>query len=157
MKVKASSGLCLALALTVALAGCVTKESRPMPIKTAAKASSPVPADELLDVSVQLLDPNVPKVEKEQIAKRIDPAVRAAEARYMAARLAATLQDTGYWGQVRVVPTGASALDVNVSGTIVESDGAHLKLSIAAADSSGRQWLNKTYAGRLPAISDRIK
>ena len=148
-----SHGLCLLVALGAVMAGCVTQESRPLPIKIAAKASSPVPAEELLDVSIQLLDPNVPKLEKEQVTKRIDPAVRGAEARYMSARLASTLQDTGYWGQVRVVPEGAAALDVNVSGTIVESDGQHLTLAIAATDSSGKQWLNKTYAGKADTRS----
>ncbi len=147
MKRKAS-GLCLVLALGAALAGCVTSETRPLPITTAAKPSNPVPAEELLDVSIQLLDPNVPKTEKEQLAKRIDPAVRAAEARYMSTRLAATLRDTGFWGQVRVVPAGATTLDVNVSGSILESDGAHLKLAIVAADASGKQWLKKSYDGR---------
>ncbi len=102
---------------------------------------------QLLDVGIGVFDANVPATEKEQKAHRMDPDVRAAEARYMPVLLASTLQGTGYWGQVRVVPRGLTAFDVNIAGTIVESTGQKLKLAIVATDATGHVWLSKNYEG----------
>ncbi len=131
----------------IAVSGCVTSETRPQPLSTAHKAEVEVAEPQLLDVGVGIFDANVPATEKEQKAKRVDPDVRAAEARFIPVLLATTLQGTGYWGQVRVVPSGLTAFDVNVSGTILESTGQILKLAIAATDATGHVWLSKTYEG----------
>ena len=131
----------------IAVSGCVTSETRPQPLSTAHKAEVEVAEPQLLDIGVGIFDANVPATEKEQKAKRVDPDVRAAEARFIPVLLATTLQGPGYWGQVRVVPSGLTAFDVNVSGTILESTGQILKLAIAATDATGHVWLSKTYEG----------
>lgn len=131
----------------VALSGCVTRETLPQPLSSAHKAPAEVAEAQLLDVGIAVFDPNVPATEKEQKAQRIDPAVRTAEARYMPVLLATTVQGTGYWGQVRVVPRGLAAFDVNLAGTILESTGQKLKLAIVATDATGRAWFSKTYEG----------
>jgi hypothetical protein len=133
--------------LVMAVSGCVTSETRPQPLSSAHKAEAEVPEPLLLDVGIGLFDPHVPATEKEQKAQRVDPDIRAAEARYMPVLLATTLQGTGYWGQVRVVPHGVSAFDVNVAGTILDSSGQKLKLAIVATDATGHEWLSKTYEG----------
>jgi hypothetical protein len=130
-----------------ALSGCVTRETLPQPLSSAHKAEVEVAEPQLLDVGVGIFDPNVPATEKEQKAKRVDPDVRAAEARYMPVLLATTLQGTGYWGQVRVVPHGLSTFDVNVAGTILESTGQKLTLAVVASDATGHVWLSKNYEG----------
>jgi len=130
--------------MVAALAGCVT-ETRPPPLASAHKAAAEVAEPLLLDVGISVFDPNVPATEKEQKAQRVDPDVRAAEARYIPVLLATTLQGTGYWGQVRVVPHGVSDFDVNVSGTILESTGQKLRLAIVAADATGHVWFSKNY------------
>jgi hypothetical protein len=137
----------LGLAGTLTMSACVTSEKLPLPLAAAVKSTVQLPQAELLDVAVELFDPNVPALEKDQLAQRIDPNVRAAEARYMPVLLADTLQSSGYWGQVRVVPRGAALFDVNVSSTIVASAGGELKLAVKARDSTGREWLSKTYQG----------
>jgi hypothetical protein len=139
------TGLMLGAALT--LAGCVTQETLPQPLASAHKAEAEVPEPLLLDVGVGIFDPNVPATEQEQKSEGVDPDVRAAEARYMPVLLAKTLQDTGYWGQVRVVPRGLTDFDLYVDGKIVVSDGEELKLAIKATDASGHEWLSKTYHG----------
>jgi hypothetical protein len=133
--------------MATVLAGCVTQESLPQPIAAAHKAQAEVPEPLLLDVGVGVFDPNVPATEKEQQESGIDPDVRAAEARYMPVLLAKTLQDTGFWGQVRVVPRGLTDFDLYVDGRILASNGEQLKLAITATDASGHAWLSKTYKG----------
>ena len=135
------------VALAATVAGCVTRETLPQPIESAHKATAEIAEPQLLDVGVGIFDPNVPATEKEQKSQRIDPDVRGAEARYMPVLLAKTLQGTGYWGQVRVVPRGLSTFDVNVAGKILASDGRELKLAIVAADATGRVWFSKNYDG----------
>ncbi len=135
---------CLAL---IAVSGCVTRETLPQPLSSAHKAEAEVAEPQLLDVGIGVFDANVPATEKEQKAKRVDPDVRAAEARYVPVLLATTMQGTGYWGQVRVVPRGLTTFDVNVGGTILESTGEKLKLAIVAADATGHVWFSKNYEG----------
>jgi hypothetical protein len=59
-----------------------------------------------------------------------------------------SLQRTGYWGAVRVVPDSNNA-HVQVRGTILQSDGERLSLTIEASDSRGLQWFEKTYSEAL--------
>ena len=132
----------------VAAAGCVVQDERPMAPIAATKATAEIPQDELLDVGVHLFDPNVPDDEKEQEARRIFPDVRKAESRYMPVMLRDTLESTGQWGQVRVLPADSSSSDVNVEGRILESTGREIKLAIRATDATGRVWLDKEYEGQ---------
>lgn len=129
----------------LALGGCMTRETRPLPRLNAIQASSEIPESQLLDVGVRLFDENVPADEKVQEKERIFPDVRKAEARYFAMQLRNTMEGTGHWGQVRVIPADADALDVRVSGKILESNGMLLRLDITVDDSSGRPWFHKLY------------
>ncbi len=140
---RASAPLVLA-ALALGMSACVV-ETRPVDRVNAVQATTEIAQEQLLDVGVQLLDPNIPEDEKEQEELKIFPDVRKAESRYMPMRLRSTLEGTGQWGQVRVVPAEADSLDVIVSGRILESNGMRLKLDISVRDASGRTWLTKVY------------
>ena len=113
----------------------------------AQKATAEIPADELLDVGIHVFDPNIPKDEKQLEAERIFPDVRKAESRFMPVMLRDTLEGTGQWGQVRVLPADSATSDLNIEGRIVESTGLELKLAIKATDATGRVWLDKEYQG----------
>src|SRR4051812_10535780 len=139
-----SSLLSVALA-ALALSGCMTHETRPLPRLNAIQAAEEIPEAQLLDVAVKLLDENVPADEKKREKERIFPDVRKAEARYFAMQIRNTLEGSGQWGQVRVIPVDENAMDVQVSGKIIESNGMTLKLDIAVSDASGRQWFRKEY------------
>jgi len=76
--------------------------------------------------------------------KGVFPDVRKSEARYIPFQLKQTLQSTGYWGAVRVVPA-ANAVDVMVSGTIRKSHGKNLEVEIEVLDARGQRWLKKRY------------
>jgi hypothetical protein len=134
------------MALTISLSGCMTHETRPLPRINAVQASTEIPQDQLLDVGVRLLDENVPKDEKTQEKERVFPDVRRAEARYIAMQMRNTLEGTGHWGQVRVMPADADALDVHVSGKILESTGAMLRVDVTVSDATNRVWFHKQYA-----------
>ena len=136
-----------ACALLVLAAGCVVQDQRPVAPVVAQKATAEIPQDELLDVGIHLFDPSIPADEKEQEKQRIFADVRKAESRYMPLMLRDTLEGTGHWGQVRVLPADSSVSDVNIEGRIVESTGSELKLAIRAQDATGRVWLDKEYAG----------
>jgi hypothetical protein len=125
--------------------GCMTHESRPLPRINAIQAAQEIPQDQLLDVGVRLFDENLPKDEKKMEQQHIFPEVRKAEARYFPMQVRNTLEGTGHWGQVRVMPADAEALDVHVSARILESNGQVLKLDVTVTDSSGRMWFRKEY------------
>ena len=138
----------VALALSAAafvVAGCVTQETRPQPRVKAIQASTEIPAAQLLDVGVRLFDENVPTEEKRLEREHIFPEVRKAEARYFPMQIRNTLEGTGHWGQVRVIPKDADSLDVHVSGRILESTGQLLRVEIVVSDATGHQWFKREY------------
>jgi len=98
----------------------------------------------LLDVGIMNFSPGVPAnndVEK----TRIYPEVRMAEARYIPYHLKTTLQGTGFWGAVRVIPSEYAFTDVMVSGAIENSDGEYVTIKVKAADALGRHWFERSY------------
>ncbi len=133
------------IAAVAALSGCVTHETRPLPQIQPIQASAEIPPEQLLDVGVRLFDANVPEDEKTLEKEHIFPEVRKAEARFIPMQIRNTLEGTGHWGQVRVMPEEAEALDVYVSGVILESSGQMLNLDVTVTDATGRTWFRKTY------------
>jgi hypothetical protein len=128
-------------------AGCVVQDERPMAPVVAQKATAEIPQAELLDVGVRMFDPNIPPDPAEQEKRGIYPDVRKAESRYMPVLLRDTLESTGQWGQVRVLPAESSGSDVNIAARIIESDGSVLQLAVTVTDATGRTWLRKDYEG----------
>jgi hypothetical protein len=136
-----------ALLATALLAGCVVNEQRPMERIAAERATTEVAEDELLDVGVRLFDPNVPATTEQQEKDRVFPEVRKAESRYIPLVIRDTLEDTGQWGQVRVLPGDGTGMEVFVDGRILESDGRELRLQLTVSDATGRTWFSKVYEG----------
>ena len=147
-----------AAAVAMLAAGCVVKETRPLPKLTAVQATREIPAEQLLDVGIRLFAPGLTKEIEEHPElgekKRIYPDIRKAEARYMPTLLRSTLEGTGQWGAVRVVPFNALT-DVTVDGRIVESSGYALTLEVGVADATGRHWFTKTYSQRADTSAYR--
>ena len=138
---------CVVLVLMLGAAGCVVQDERPMAPVVAQKATAEIPQAELLDVGVRMFDPNIPPDPVEQEKRGIYPDVRKAESRYMPVLLRDTLESTGQWGQVRVLPAESSGSDVNIGARIIESDGSVLQLAVTVTDATGRTWLRKDYEG----------
>jgi hypothetical protein len=135
------------LALACQLSGCMVSETKPLPKINAVQAKVQIPEDELLDVGVHEFDANIPEEianDPEALAKkRIYPDIRKAEARYIPTMLRSTLEASGQWGAVRVVPTNLEFIDVRVHGRILESTGAKLAVEVSVTDSTGRAWITK--------------
>ena len=114
------------------------------------KATTEIPENQLLNVSIEVFDPGeLPEDPKDANGLSMD--IREAEARYMPEELRSTMEKTGYWGAVRVVPSGMTGGELVVAGTILASNGEQLDLHISASDSSGRQWFSKQYRGGVEA------
>lgn len=133
------------LLLALLVSACSTQKVVKENATRATVAEQEVPESQLLDVAVQIFDPGLPATDKEIEEAGLFPEVRRAEARYIPYQLKETLQTTGYWGAVRVVPDARTVNDLQVSGRIVQSHGESLELEVRAVDSTGRVWLDKTY------------
>lgn len=109
-------------------------------------ARTEVPEELLLDVGIEIFDPGLPPGDEYALEDEgVYPDIRRAEARFFAVQLMETLQSTGLWGAVRVVPPGTDTVDLRVMGRIVESDGLELELDIRAIDAAGEEWLDRDY------------
>ena len=117
------------------------------PHEKAIQATTEVPEDQLLDVSVEVFDPGIPDLTTMTTKEKegIYPEVRKSEARYVPMQLKETLQATGFWGAVRVVPAETSSAEVTVTGQIVKSTGKDLVVKVQVIDISGREWLAKKF------------
>jgi hypothetical protein len=146
---------CLIL-LAIMLAGCSTTGLKrniegEVPVQ---KAIAQIPEDQLLDVWIELFDAGeLPEDEEDVSGLSMD--IRKAEARYMPEQLRHTVEKTGYWGAVRVVPQGTEGSEVLVRGKILVSDGENLELEISALDANGRVWFTNTYKSEATVESYR--
>jgi len=118
------------------------------------KSETEISEDQLLDVWIELFDPGALPDDKED-ASGLSKEIREAEARYMPLQLRDTMEKTGYWGAVRVVPQGTAGGELLVRGTIVVSDGENLELAITALDASGREWFSSTYQAEVSLVAYR--
>ncbi len=139
------------LLVASALAGCSVGRTIDYEQTELVRAAAEVPDDERLDVGIMLFDPGVaPGSEEAAEKKLIFPEVRQAEARYMPYQLKATMEASGEWGSVWVVPERSDAVDITVLGRIDKSDGLDAVLRVGAWDATGREWLNKKYSTTVP-------
>ncbi len=96
-----------------------------------------------LDVGVLVFDPGLDEdYDNEDV---VLPEIRIAESNYHAQHLVSTLQRSGHWGAVRVLPNDAIQVEVFVDGKILQSDGETLEFAITVYDATGRQWFKKEY------------
>src|SRR6185436_6803931 len=134
-----------ALTAAVSLAGCVTSEVKPVPKIVARQAVVHIPDAELLDVGIRVFDPGIPENiqdnEEALAKKRIYPDLRKAEARYFPTILRETLEGSAQWGAVRVIPNMAEFVDVIVTGSLIDSNGGFLAMSVTVTDAAGRVWI----------------
>jgi len=108
-------------------------------------AEAPPEEGMLLDIGVIQFADGVPE-DNDPLDTRVFEEIRAAESRYLAYHLKKTLQGTGHWGAVRVIPSRNAFTDVVISGAIAESDGEFVKLDVSISDARGMSWYNKSYS-----------
>lgn len=143
----------LLVLLLACTSGCVSKQVKRVNEVQAQQASQELPLEQLLDVTIVAFDPNIPADIKDQEKQGVLPEVRKAEANYLPQVLRQSLDGTGYWGTVRVLPEAPPSSMLVVSGKILHSDGQTLKLHVEARDATGREWLDKNYEEVAAEIS----
>jgi hypothetical protein len=131
------------LALLAFSVGCASQSASKQSAQ-AIQAAREIPQEELLDVGITIFNPGLPP-EGQPVPDDVFPELRTAEARYQAIQLMETMQSTGQWGAVRVLPAGYGSTDLRVSGTILLSTGHKLALDIWAMDAREKVWFERRY------------
>lgn len=148
---------CVVLAASILLtqSACTTTEVVKANSTPAIQSNEAIDPELLLDIGIIEFAPGIPESEDEIEKALIVPEVRRAESRFIAYHLRSTLEQTGNWGAVRVVPSPSKAVDLTVWGEILLSDGEKLKVRVAARDASGKLWLNEMYDDSASKFSYR--
>ncbi len=132
------------LAALLIISGCATMRNGVADGVKPVIATEELDSSELLDVAIVVFDSE--ELTDKQIRELgLSEEIRQAEERYIPIHLKYTMQRTGQWGVVRVVPTESDA-HIQVKGTITHSDGERLSLDIEAFDARGVQWFKKSYS-----------
>jgi len=143
----------------VVLAGCAAGpdpvDAPPTPVEPLNSATRELPAEDVLNVQVARFDADVPSNPEAAEVEQVFTDVRNAEARYVPYTLRDTLQRSGQWGDVRVVPTPMEGAELQITGRIRESHGELLALDVRAEDATGRVWLEREYSERINAARYR--
>jgi len=130
--------------MLILLSGCATyyaEKVGPTPIML---AEEEIPEDQLLDVGILVFKSEALTEQKAQ-DQGTNNDIRKAECYFIPYHLKDTLQQSGQWGAVQVIPADADSVDLLIDGEILESNGQYLGLKIEAVDTTGRHWFKKNY------------
>ncbi|KRP38643.1 MAG: hypothetical protein ABS26_09140, partial [OM182 bacterium BACL3 MAG-120531-bin86] len=126
------------------LASCATHTVKSTTYTPIQRATETVAEEFLLDIGVAIFDPGLDNLSRRE-EETTNAQIRVAESRYAPYMLAETLQRSGNWGIVRVLPNDQSPIDVVVNGMVLHSDGEAMTLQVTVSDSTGRAWYTKDY------------
>ena len=140
------------IVLCLASAGCTVNEVIVADESELVVAETPVDEARLLDIGIVEFEDGVPE-DNDPADTRIYEEIRGAEARYLPYHLKTTLQGTGHWGAVRVIPSRQAFTDVIISGRIDKSDGEYVKLEVFVHDATGRHWYSEKYTAQTGVSS----
>lgn len=138
-----TSRLLVLIAAFLTISGCATTQTKVAEGVKPLIATQELESSQLLDVAIVVFDSVELTVEEVQ-ELGLSEEIRQAEERYIPIHLKYTMQRTGHWGAVRVVPAENDA-HVQVLGTITHSDGERLAIAIKAFDARGVKWFEKSY------------
>ena len=124
--------------------GCATFNAQKVGPTTLMKAQEEIFEEQLLDVGILVFESD--KMTQEQAQKKhTSQEIRKAEQHFIPYHLKNTLQQSSYWGAVRVLPGKTENIDVLVKGKILESNGEYLMLQIDVMDATRKKWFSKNY------------
>ncbi len=136
--------LSIVLVASVLLGACGSVQHKDVEPTTISMAEKELAESDLLDVGIETFDAGIEGADSDE-EEGVFPDIRNSEARYIPVHLKNTMQRTGHWGAVRVIPSRAAVTDVLVTGKILRSDGETLELAIDARDATGRRWFSHVY------------
>jgi hypothetical protein len=134
----------LLAAACLALQGCAVNEVITAEETELVVAEAPPEESMLLDIGVVEFDGGLGE-DNDPEKSGVFEEIRSAEVRYLPYHLKTTLQGTGHWGAVRVIPSRDAFTDIVISGEIEESDGEYITLTISVDDARGQHWYTKSY------------
>lgn len=124
--------------------GCATFNAQKVGPTTIMKAQEEIFEEQLLDVGILVFESD--KMTQEQAQKKhTSQEIRKAEQHFMPYHLKNTLQQSSYWGAVRVLPGETESIDVLVKGKMLESNGEQLILQVDVMDATRKKWFSKKY------------
>ncbi len=136
--------LLLGMLLVSLTSACTVSEVITPEYTELAVAKKEIAENLLLDVGVINFDTGVSSKNDPEKTGVYDE-IRRAESRYLPYHIKTTLQGTGFWGAVRVIPSRYVFTDVTLTGEIERSDGEYVELRVRVADATGRQWFERSY------------
>ncbi|MDX1506969.1 MAG: hypothetical protein R3358_01735 [Woeseiaceae bacterium] len=153
---KASVANIIVICAALAAAGCSVNEVVTAEETELVVADVPKQESQLLDVGVIEFESGVPD-DNDPEETGIYGDIREAESRYLAYHLKSTMQGTGHWGAVRVIPSEEAFTDIIISGRILTSDGEFIEIEVTAKDTMGRHWYTRNYETQtgISSYSDR--
>ena len=131
-------------ALLVFLSGCASYQAQKVGPTPIMRAQQEIPEDQLMDVGILVFN-SEELSEEEAKEEGTNNDIRKAESHFIPYHLKNTLQQSGQWGAVQVIPAATDSVDLIVNGDILESNGQYLGLKIEAIDATGKRWLQKNY------------
>ncbi len=139
-----STHIIATFAILFALNACATYSAHEVGPTVVHQAGEQIPEAALIDVGIEVFQSA--ELSKEEAKEEgTTSEIQKAESHYIPYQLKNTLQRSGHWGAVRMLPADSKGSDLLVRGSIVRSNGEYLVLKVEAVDASGNIWLNKTY------------
>jgi len=130
--------------ILILFTGCATFNAQKVGPTTIMKAQEEIFEEQLLDVGILVFESD--KMTQEQAQKiHTSREIRKAEQHFMPYHLKNTLQQSSYWGAVRVLPNETESIDVLVKCKILESNGEQLILQVDVLDATRKKWFSKKY------------
>ncbi len=140
---KAIQGVVLLLAALM-LSACATTSVKSTEFVPAVQNQAPSDEALLMDVGVSVFDPGIDEIDRRDM-DRTNLDIRRAESQYAPFLMADTLQRSGNWGMVRILPSPTSTMDVYVDGQLLLSNGEGMIMAVTVRDATGRQWFSRVY------------
>ena len=141
----------IAVAMAV-LSACSTYQAQKVGSTPIMRATEEIPEGQLLDVGVFVFQSEELTAEEAE-NEGTNNDIRKAETNFIPYHLKNTLQQSGQWGAVQVIPAETNSVDLVVNGEILESNGLYLGLKIEVIDATGRRWFRKNYKAEANNLS----
>ena len=137
---------CLLFFLTnLIFSGCATYSSQKVGPTPIVHAKAEIPENQLMDVGILVFESQELTPEKAE-KEGTNADIRKAESHFVPYHLKNTLQQSGHWGAIQVIPAETNSVDLLVKGKIIESNGEILALEIEVVDATAKRWFKKTYS-----------
>lgn len=142
----------LAISASLLTSGCAVQELVVAEETQLEIATTSIDESLLLDIGIVQFDAQIPENNRPE-KTGIYEDIRRAEAKFIPYHIKTTLQNSGHWGAVRVIPSESAFTDVIVKGAIDKSDGEYVKLRLSVYDTTGRQWFTRSYEAQTGLTS----